>query len=176
MDQTSVPHLRLNALELLRVPGASKALLVNVDAHDIGIDDERITGLIEVALTATSSIDGIVVRGTITSPWATSCRRCLGSASGHVLVDVEEVYQQNATTTEAFEIVGDQIDLTTAVREYVMIDLPDGPLCRPDCLGICATCGCDRNTEGCTCSTEILDIRWAALENIRFDASGDGEP
>ncbi len=61
------------------------------------------------------------------------------------VVDVDEVYQHEVVDEEAFVIEGDQIDLVPAVREYVLIDLPDGPLCREDCAGICPVCGTDRN-------------------------------
>ena len=168
-----VPHpahvLRVNASELLRTPGSRRDVDVELDASDLGIDDSRITGVTRVRVTATSSIDGIVVQGLIETPWQTPCRRCLTDASGVIAVDVDEMYQREVTDGEAFEIVGDQIDMAPAVREYIMIELPDGPLCRPDCAGICPTCGNDRNLEPCTCDNTVTDHRWAALDELRLD-------
>jgi uncharacterized protein len=161
--------LRVNARELLRVPGSTREIMAEVDATDLGVPDERITGAVGVDLVAVSNIDGVVVRGHIDIPWSTACRRCLTAVSGVAVVDVDEVYQDHVVDEEAFVIEGDQIDLAPAVREYVLIDLPDGPLCRDDCAGICPVCGIDRNEARCECDTTVRDDRWAALDALRLD-------
>ena len=68
--------------------------------------------------------------------------------------EVDELYQHDPLE-DALEIVGDQIDLVPVVREYVLLDLPDAPLCRPDCAGICPKCGADRNLGACDCDTSV---------------------
>ncbi|MEO6651821.1 MAG: DUF177 domain-containing protein [Ilumatobacteraceae bacterium] len=161
--------LRVNARELLRTPGSVREVDAEVDATALGIDDERVTGPVVVDLDAVSSLDGVVVTGRITVPWATPCRRCLAPVIGRSVVDVEELYQDEALDEEAFVIEGDQIDLAPAVREYVLIELPDGPLCRTDCAGICPVCGIDRNEGSCDCDTTVRDDRWAALDELRLD-------
>ena len=55
------------------------------------------------------------------------------------------------------------------VREYVLLDLPEAPLCRDDCAGICPQCGADRNESPCDCDTSVTDLRWSALEGLRLD-------
>ena len=169
MPANPLHGLRVNARELLRVPGSSRRIEEHVDAADLSVTDERITGPIGVALDAVSSIDGIVVSGNITIPWTTACRRCLTEVTGAAVVDVDEVYQDDVSDEEAFPIEGDQIDLAPAVREYVLIELPDGPLCRDDCAGICPACGVDRNESTCECDTSVRDNRWAALDDLRLD-------
>lgn len=161
--------LRVNARELLRVPGSVRAIDTSIESRDLGISDERITGRVGVALHAVSTVDGVTVAGDITIPWAAACRRCLTPVSGSAVVDVDELYQDTVVDSEAFVIEGDQIDLAPAVREYVMIELPDGPLCRADCGGICPVCGVDRNEATCTCDTSVRDERWAALDDLRLD-------
>ena len=59
------------------------------------------------------------------------------------------------------------------VREYVLLDLPDAPLCKDDCAGICPNCGIDRNMATCDCDTSATDPRWSALEGLKFDESTD---
>lgn len=169
MPSNPLHVLRVNARELLRVPGAIRDIEATLDAAAFGVDDDRITGPVEVDLVAVSSIDGIVVTGTITLPWSAPCRRCLAAVTGSACVDVDEVYQDVVGDDDAFEIVGDQIDLAPAVREYILIELPDGPLCRVDCAGICPVCGVDRNESSCECDTTVRDDRWAALDELEFD-------
>jgi uncharacterized protein len=55
------------------------------------------------------------------------------------------------------------------VREYVVLELPDDPLCRDECAGICPVCGIDRNSGSCECDTTVRDERWSALDDLRLD-------
>jgi uncharacterized protein len=41
------------------------------------------------------------------------------------------------------------IDLAPLVREYILLEIPIRPLCRPDCKGLCILCGADLNTDPC---------------------------
>lgn len=169
MPSNPLHVLRVNARELLRVPGSTRDIEVALDAATLGVGDERITGPVEVDLAAVSSIDGIVVTGSITLPWAAPCRRCLAAVTGASVVDVDEVYQDVVNVDDAYVIEGDQIDLTPAVREYVLLEVPDGPLCRAECAGICPVCGIDRNESSCECDTTVSDDRWAALDQLELD-------
>ena len=169
MPTNPLHELRINARELLRQPGSTRTVDTAYAADLLGLVDERISGDIGVDLTAVSSIDGIVVSGVLSVPWQARCRRCLTSVSGVARVEVDEVYQDEVGDDDAFEIEGDQIDLAPAVREYVLLDLPDGPLCRDDCAGICPVCGIDRNQGSCDCDTSVRDNRWAALDDLRLD-------
>jgi DUF177 domain-containing protein len=44
-----------------------------------------------------------------------------------------------------------RIDLLALAREQLELAVPMKPLCRPDCRGLCPTCGADRNAEPCAC-------------------------
>lgn len=169
MTSDRLHPLRLNARELLRQPGLERAVTTEATAPELGIDDDRITGPVVVDLLAVSNVDGIVVDGAITVPWRAACRRCLVDVAGVTRIEVDEVYRDEVGDDDAFEIEGDQIDLAPAVREYVLLELPDDPLCRDDCAGICPACGIDRNTASCECDTTVRDERWAALDQLRFD-------
>lgn len=163
-------HLfRLNARELLRQPGLDKHVSVALPAAELGVDDDRITGDLTVDLHAVSTIDGITVHGMVALPWRAACRRCLAPVTGVTEIDIDEVYQDSGGDPDAFEIVGDQIDLAPAVREYVVLELPDDPLCRDECAGICPVCGIDRNSGSCECDTTVRDERWSALDGLRLD-------
>ena len=161
--------LRINALELLRDPGATKHIETMVPPADIDVDDGRVAGDIAIAVDATSSVDGVIVHGTVSTPWRGQCRRCLIDVAGTAVSTVDELFQQHPHHQDAVEIVGDQIDLAPIVREYVLLDLPEAPLCKDDCAGICPTCGIDRNVETCECDTASSDPRWSALEGFRLE-------
>jgi uncharacterized protein len=167
------PHrltaFRLNARELLRQPGLDKSIALTLPAAEFGVDDERITGELDVDLLAVSTIDGISVHGRILMPWRGACRRCLIEVTGTSVITIDEMYQEQADGVDAFEITGDQIDLAPAIREYVLLELPGDPLCRDECAGICSVCGTDRNNGSCDCDTTVRDERWAALDGLQLD-------
>jgi uncharacterized protein len=161
--------LLINAAELLRRPGSDRRVDLHSTAAEIGISDPRFDAdaPVDVALRLESLSDGIVVDGRVTAPWSDACRRCLGPAGGEVVAEVHELYQHTVTDPDAFEIVGDQIDLVPMVRENLLLEAPLAPLCRPDCAGLCPECGVDRNVTPCDCLTEVTDPRWDALTQLK---------
>ena len=162
--------LLVNAAELLRRPGSDRTVELSVPLAELGVvdptrfvDDAEVT----VQLRLDSLSDGIVVDGVLRTPWIGVCRRCLVDTSGIAESDVHELYQRVVTATDAFEVVGDQLDLRPLVREVVLLDAPSTPLCRPDCAGLCPTCGVDRNSQTCECAPPPVDPRWSALDALK---------
>ena len=167
--------LLVNAAELLRRPGNQKDVVLDVGLVDLGVEgDPRFPESAQVAidLHLEALSDGIVVDGSVTVPWVGQCRRCLVDVSGESVSDVHELYQRVITDPDAFEIVGEQIDLGPVAREAVLLDTPSTPVCRPDCAGLCPTCGIDLNDGQCECVGPPADPRWAALDILRSDGSG----
>ena len=165
--------LLINAAELLRRPGSDRRLHLELTVAGLGISDTRFDpdATVEVSVRLESLTDGIVVDGELRAPWADSCRRCLAAASGEIVGDVHELYQYLVTDPDAFEIVDEQIDLLPMVREHVLLDSPLAPLCRPDCAGLCPSCGVDRNVATCGCVSSSADPRWDALSQLKANLS-----
>ena len=128
---------------------------------------------IDVDVVIESLSDGATVTGTVGAPWMGECMRCLTPARGQILVDVRELYQVRPTTDEAFSFDGERLDLEPMARQSVMLELPIAPLCRPDCLGLCASCGLNRNDGECSCTAGPVDHRWAALDALRSAVDDD---
>jgi uncharacterized protein len=161
--------LLINAAELLRRPGSERRFNLEPTIADLGIVDPRFDpdATVGVSLRLESLTDGLVVDGQISAPWADACRRCLAPAVGVVLGDVNELFQLVLTDPDAFEIVGDQIDLGSMIREHILLEAPLAPLCRADCAGLCPTCGVDLNSTTCDCVTADVDPRWEALSQLK---------
>jgi uncharacterized protein len=58
------------------------------------------------------------------------------------------------------------LDLEVLAHDAILLELPAIPLCRPDCRGICSTCGADLNVAACDCEPPS-DPRFAALDVLR---------
>ncbi|MEK0430642.1 MAG: hypothetical protein RL139_446 [Gemmatimonadota bacterium] len=85
------------------------------------------------------------------------CRRCLAAVEipvqGTLAVLFADADDENADEPDVFPLseVGTMVDLRPAVREQWLLEAPALPLCRPECLGLCPTCGADRNAGPCGC-------------------------
>ena len=173
--------LVVNVLDLLRRPGSEKTVAVVVRAADFDFADSRIDDAsdISVDIKLESSSTGIVAHGTARAGWKSVCRRCLRPVNGSVDAVVDEAFSRGVhvgshhgdsagdALSETEPIVGDQIDFTLPVREAVLLAVPEAPLCRTDCPGLCPQCGADRATTKCSCVMEKRDERWAALDALR---------
>jgi len=167
--------LVVNAAELLRRPGSDREIHAVLTTADLGLDDARFvdTDEVHVDLRLESMNDGIVVVGEIDVPWHGLCRRCLRPLSEHTTSHVEELYQTVVTDPDAFEIVGEQLDLLPMVRELAMLDAPWSPVCRPDCAGLCPICGTDLNDGTCDCEAPRQPSPWDVLDTLKADLDGN---
>lgn len=161
--------LRINALELLRQPGAVKPVSVTVSALDLEVLHDTLDGDVGVEVELEALNDGITVRGTVSAPWKTECRRCLTEVAGVATAEIDELYQTELTDDDAFEIEHNQLDLAPMARQSVLLELDTERVCREACAGLCPVCGANRNDTSCDCDPTVRDDRWAALDALRTD-------
>jgi uncharacterized protein len=62
---------------------------------------------------------------------------------------------------------GDVIDLALIVFEQIMLQLPIKALCSDSCRGLCPHCGANLNISICSCRTDAIDARLAALKKFK---------
>ena len=149
--------------------------------EDLNPVDERIS------LTGPASVSGkvrlsgheVFVNGHVETRVQVECDRCLQQVELPVNSDFSLEYitgsdyesSEVAELTEAEMSVavfdGKALDVDEIVKEQVVLAVPTRMLCREDCKGICPECGVDRNTGECSCVTNDIDPRWAALKNLK---------
>ena len=153
---------------------------------DIAVLDEGI-GLSEpttgrVRLMRTDA--GILVEGQVESEVLVPCGRCLTPYPVSLKAALEEEFLaggQFASPDRGAEEGADpalrideqhMLDLQDVIRQQLLLALPNHPVCRSDCAGMCAHCGQDLNDGPCEC-TEERDPRWDALLRLQLVAAGD---
>jgi uncharacterized protein len=160
---------RIPVTSLLRRPGASRTAQVEGTLADIRgpgaeVGDEQ---PIAVDLTLERVSEGIVVRGSVTTRWDAACSRCLVPVGDDLVVHVGELYERHPLEGETYPLSEDDVvDLEPLIRDALLLELPAVPLCRPDCRGLCPSCGVDHNQAGCDCSHAEPDPRWDALRSL----------
>lgn len=164
--------IEINVSQLLKSPVGSTRRYEIDDKTDIGDYFAFVRG--EVTLLRTGR--GILVTGCLTTEVQLTCARCLGSFHHPVTLDVEEEYFPTIDIATgaivkapedepgAFTINQNNIlNLGEAIRQYAVLAVPMKPLCRPDCAGLCPTCGANLNIGKCACPVKIIDPRWRKL-------------
>jgi uncharacterized protein len=166
-----VSKLSVEVSELLRHPGASKRLSFVEEVDELALDMGRVEPLLRFDLLLEGLVDGIRVSGAVTGEYALACSRCLRSFTRPLEVSLDELlaYPEQGTDDDRYEIVGDHAHLQPIVRDAVVLDMPLNPLCRPDCRGLCATCGADRNDTDCGHRQGHTDLRWEPLSRLWAD-------
>jgi uncharacterized protein len=156
-----------------------RAVERSVDAPDglglqlIGVP---VGATIDLDLRMESVSEGVLVSGTVTAPVEGECGRCLRPLTDTLVVTIQELYAYEHSTTdettdedEVGRLQGDLIDLEPAVRDAVVLALPNNPLCREECPGLCPECGVPRDDLPADHGHQQADARWAALSNLKIE-------
>jgi uncharacterized protein len=162
--------LRIIVADLLRRPGAQRDVHIDALLPDLGAGAVTVAPDIPVHVDALLERipEGIVVRGEVEVVWTAECSRCLNPVRGDLAVGIDELFEPHPIDGETYLLDHDSIDLEQVVRDAVLLELPAAPHCRDDCLGLCPTCGADRNEIACGCVEEDDDPRWAALRSLEL--------
>ena len=163
--------LVIGVADLLRRPGNQRDEVASAVLDGLAVTSSHaVEGApVELDLHLESVNEGIVVRGELHVPWEGECRRCLRTVRSTLDTAVFEVFEDEPVDGETSKLDIDRIDLEPLVRETVLLELPIAPLCREDCAGLCPECGTDRNEGDCGHGVEVRDLRWSALDELRFE-------
>jgi uncharacterized protein len=104
--------------------------------------------------------EGYLLRGTLRGELLVPCARCLEPALATVDAPVAASFVERSSSEretpaesedDVIAIEHGTIDLGRPIRDEILLAIPMGPVCRPDCAGICPTCGRNRNLTPCDC-------------------------
>lgn len=176
-----------NVAQLLKEPvGATRNHLVDADLQDLVPDTELNQGPDEPRVSLTGLLrlmhvtDGVLVQGDLSALVTMPCVRCLEPVRVPLNVAVEETFEPTIDVITGQSVRPEEeeralwidehhiLDLQEVLRQDVLVAIPVHVVCRPDCRGLCATCGKNLNEGDCGCQSEP-DPRWAALQELLED-------
>ncbi|MCV7357263.1 YceD family protein [Mycolicibacterium fluoranthenivorans] len=176
--------LVIDISRLGRRPGSMITVAETVPSPSrIGLDLIRIEAgaPIELDLTLQSVSEGVLVTGTVSAPTTGECVRCLEPVTGHVAIDLTELFAYPGSTTEKTteedevgHVVDDRVDLEQPIVDAVGLALPFSPMCQDDCAGLCPDCGVALASAEPGHQHDKIDPRWAKLAALKDDISGPG--
>lgn len=126
---------------------SNEALALTEDFSPQALDLEteiiRFESPIRVSAQVTRIANAVSVSLSFKAEMSSVCGRCLNR--------FEINYQKQIGLNYAVDSPNMIIDLDPDIREEIILDYPLKPLCRIDCLGLCAKCGKDLNQGKCNC-------------------------
>ena len=121
---------------------------------------------------------GILVKGVLDTGVELACSRCLSLFQCPLTLNIEEEYFPTTDVVSGVSLPLPEepgcftidehhvLDLTEAIRQCALLDIPMKPLCRKDCAGLCPNCGHNLNRGPCNCPPQGVDPRWSELSKL----------
>jgi uncharacterized protein len=112
---------------------------------------------------------GLVADMEFSARTTAECARCLEEFDLAIASEFTELYAFDERWVSESQLLlpaNHQIDLSPLTREYMLLDLPITPLCRPDCKGLCPVCGANRNDEDCGHQQDEINPKFSALKDL----------
>lgn len=146
--------LRVDIRELRQGPVDTSGV---IDPADPVLEGLNLAFLEPVRVTGTLQLtedDDILWRGAFQTRTRAECRRCLAPIEESIAETVDVLLSADPELAEdpsVYVLPADQreVDVAPVVREELALRVPAFSLCRPDCRGLCATCGADLNAGPC---------------------------
>ncbi len=169
-----------NVAQLLKSP-VGTSLEADIDEEAIQLDEDlRVIGPLTGHVRMRRTNQCVLVDGWVDLTLELTCTRCLTEFEQPMHVTFEERFYPTVDVVtgmplpaidedEVFPIDNHHLlDLTEALRQHVLLDLPMATLCKEDCAGLCAQCGHDLNLGPCDCKPEV-DARLGILKTLLED-------
>src|ERR1017187_5436110 len=104
---------------------------------DLGVNDElvRAEKPLRYDLNVEQLHDAVLVTGSLVLPLECECARCLKKFKTELKLTGWAAHLP-LEGEDQVPIENDCVDLTPFVREDILLDFPQHPLCRPDCAGL----------------------------------------
>jgi uncharacterized protein len=192
-DDEAQPSLRFNVSTLLQEPIGNRRYYDVLDAPiDLEGDTTSVSGPVDMMRTDGS----ILVTATLALTVQEACSICLDSFGLPLELELREEFWPEVDPLshlpldvpderEGFPVVEAHLDLSEAIRQYVLMARPISARCGADCPGPPVVAGVtfhfsadeaepDSGTDCATPATSKIDTRWAALRRLRDEIGPDG--
>jgi uncharacterized protein len=163
----------LNVRDLVHRPGEMRERTI-----DVTLPDQFGAGAAVVPAGSTLTMDvrleglheGVLVSAEVDTTATGECVRCLDPVTIPLQVEFQELFAYSLDEAFDFAVRDDHVDLEPVVRDAVVLALPFQPVCRPDCPGLDPETGEKLADHPERTPREVIDPRWAALENFTQDS------
>ena len=148
MDELKIrPSDLLNGLEIERVIGSYTVK---------GVEKDVLSQKLNISYHAALLAEEVLVTGQVQGEIELSCYSCNERFKTPIQFQIVQSFPANVEV----------IDLEEEIRQLLILELPDRPLCREDCRGLCPQCGKNLNIGACGCVIETPIGPWGKLKDL----------
>lgn len=168
-------------IEQISEEGLKFDVLEAKEHFDIDTSDCVLTKDVKIQGNLEKTSQEVLCRGSLETELSVTCSRCLsdfsfvvkGQLNVHFIPRVENNNLAHEIELTELDVEQEfyeenQIDLSSPVRDLILLSLPQVMLCQQDCAGLCPDCGINLNENKCDCKNEgSLDPRLAVLQQLK---------
>jgi uncharacterized protein len=158
-----VVNLRHLANQNIRLQGELSAVELDLEPYDEMV---RVCDPISHDLEAQLLDDNVLVRGSLRVKLDCNCVRCL-KAFFHDLNLAKWTCLLPLKGEERVPVISDSVDLTSHIREDILLAFPQHPVCNPKCRGLAST-DIGKKELGDRGQTESGSSAWSALDKLKL--------
>ena len=143
---------------------------------ELELEEAQFVGEIHGQLQLSRRVEDVYAKGSFSTSVEVECRCCVEPFATSISGDIEVQFYPadvaassdpwQADTGERYYL-GDTIDLSEEVRQSLILEIPNWPLCSEACKGLCPQCGQNLNVADCDCYiSEESSSPFAALADL----------
>ena len=140
-----------------KISGTEPASLLEIEQEDL----IRPEGALAYDLTVQCVSGELIVQGTLKINIISRCARCGDDFSRKIFISD---FCRSFPLTSNNEL----INLTTDVREDILLAVPMVAVCSAGCRGLCSGCGVNLNRKKCKCKRPENKNVWGILDDLRL--------
>jgi uncharacterized protein len=163
----------LRVIDALKNPGQEYAFTADavLEEMDVMGDPVRFSDIAAKG-TYVGTSESVSIEAEVTATVVSRCARCLGEVTFPVVAQMQAVYahEPDPEDPDQYGFEGSSLELTDAIKDALVLELPLRFLCSEDCKGLCVKCGVNLNTGTCTCQKDDDELNpFAALRSMIVD-------
>lgn len=158
--------MKIDISDILVSDGADmKVDLTGVPLQQEPADGYIIEGDMSFCGTLTNNNGILHLDGWLEAVYKSACYRCLGEIGGALRLRIKENFSgsTDAEQNDMYPFEGKKLDISRALNDNIILNLPMKHLCSEQCRGLCSKCGANLNEVQCGCSDDAIDPRMEGL-------------
>jgi uncharacterized protein len=110
------------------------------------------------------------LEGRLKINYTAKCCRCLKDINSQFDIKINEDFLNGSSEIGDddgfYTYEGDYLEISKALRDNIILNLPMKHICHTNCKGLCSICGADLNKNKCNCEEEQLNPQMEILKNM----------
>ena len=144
----------LDVIKALKHPGQTYAFQAEPEIEDMVVLDDPVS-FKDVAFSGEyfGAGEKVSLQGEVTATVSSRCAKCLEDVTIPLKAELDAQFarEPDPEDPDLYSFEGSKADITDAVRDALLLELPYRFLCSEDCKGLCPRCGINLNLGTCTC-------------------------